>query len=284
MLSYRHAFHAGNHADVLKHVLLVELIRHLRQKDKAFWVIDSHAGAGQYSLNSGYATRLAEYVDGIGRLWPRRDLPPAVENYVQRVRLANPDGQLRLYPGSPRFALAMLRGQDRLRLFELHSTEARLLREEFAACGRQVHIEAADGYAGLRALLPPPPRRGLILIDPSYEETADYNRVIAALGDGLERFATGIYALWYPLLGKRQAIALPQKLKQLPQLATGRWLNVTLRVREVAADGFGMAGSGMFVANPPWQLAQTLRETMPYLAGSLAQDATAGFTLEEGGL
>jgi len=280
MLSYRHAFHAGNHADVLKHVLLVELIRHLRQKEKAFWVIDSHAGAGQYPLNSGYATRLTEYVDGIGRLWPCRDLPPALEHYVQLVRLANPDGQLRRYPGSPRIALSLLRNQDRLRLFELHSTEARLLRDEFAACGRQVIIAATDGYGGLRALLPPPPRRGLILIDPSYEEKADYARVIAALQDGLERFATGIYAVWYPLLEKREASTLPQKLKSLP---SGRWLNVTLRVREVAVDGFGMAGSGMFVANPPWQLAQTLRETMPYLARSLAQDATAGFTLEEGG-
>ena len=281
MLSYRHAFHAGNHADVLKHLLLVELMRHLRQKDKAFWVIDTHAGAGQYALTSGYATRLAEYQDGIGRLWQNKDLPPALENYVQSIRLANPDGHLRNYPGSPRIALSQLRSQDGLRLFELHSTDFRLLREEMAGAGRQVRIEAADGYAGMRALLPPPSRRGLILIDPSYEEKADYHRVIEALQEGLARFATGIYALWYPLLQKRESAALPQKLKQL---AAGRWLNITLSVREVAVAGFGMAGSGMFVVNPPWQLMQMLQETLPYLARVLAQDATAGFTLEAEGL
>ena len=280
MLSYRHAFHAGNHADVLKHFLLVDLIRHLRLKDKAFWVIDSHAGAGQYSLNSGYALQLAEYEQGIGRLWSRQDLPPALENYVEMVRQANPDGQLRHYPGSPRFALSMLRSQDRLRLFELHSTDARLLRQDFAASGRQVVVTAGDGYAGLRALLPPQSRRGLVLIDPSYEEKADYSRVIAALEDGLARFATGIYALWYPLLEKRESISLPRLLKQLP---AGRWLNVTLRVRDVGVAGYGMAGSGMFVINPPWQLAQTLRDTLPYMTSALAQDTSAGYSLEAEG-
>ncbi len=280
MLSYRHAFHAGNHADVLKHFLLVDLIRHLRLKDKAFWVIDSHAGAGQYSLNSGYALQLAEYEQGIGRLWSRQDLPPALGNYVEMVRQANPDGQLRHYPGSPRFALSMLRSQDRLRLFELHSTDARLLRQDFAASGRQVIVTAGDGYAGLRALLPPQSRRGLVLIDPSYEEKADYSRVIAALEDGLARFATGIYALWYPLLEKRESISLPRLLKQLP---AGRWLNVTLRVRDVGVAGYGMAGSGMFVINPPWQLAQTLRDTLPYMMSALAQDASAGYSLEAEG-
>ncbi len=277
MLSYRHAFHAGNHADVLKHFLLAELIRHLRQKEKPFWVIDTHAGAGRYSLVSGYATQLAEYRDGIGRLWSNRDLPPALENYLQLVRAANPDGQLRSYPGSPRVALSLLRQQDRLRLFELHSSDARLLREEFASAGRQIIIEAGDGYAGLRALLPPPPRRGLVLIDPSYEEKTDYARALAALADGLERFATGIYALWYPLLEKRQAHDLPKKLKALPG---ARWLDVTLRVRDVKTSSFGMAGSGVFVVNPPWQLADLLGQTLPYLADCLAQDASAGFSLE----
>ena len=281
MLSYRHAFHAGNHADVLKHFLLVELLRHLRQKDKAFWVIDSHAGAGQYALTSGYATRLGEYQDGIGRLWQRPDLPPTLAPYMELVHLANTDGILRHYPGSPRFALGMLRSQDRLRLFELHPSDSRQLRDELADAGKQVRIEAADGFAGLRALLPPPSRRGLILIDPSYEEKSDYPRVIEALQDGLQRFATGIYALWYPLLQKRESASLPQKLKQLPMQ---RWLHASLRVREVAADGFGMAGSGMFVINPPWQLKQTMEETLPYLAQVLAQDASAGFTLEAEGI
>ena len=280
MLSYRHAFHAGNHADVLKHFLCVELLRHLLLKDEPFSVIDTHAGAGIYDLTSGYATQLAEYRDGIGRLWLRRDLPAALDDYMRLVRLLNPDGALRHYPGSPRLAMAMLRSQDRLRLFELHGKECRLLQETCAGFGRQVRVEAGDGYAGLRALLPPPPRRGLILIDPAYEEKSDYRRVLDVLQDSLGRFATGIYALWYPVLQKRESLALPDKLKQL---AGERWLNVVLTVRHIETGDFGMAGSGMFVINPPWHLPQLLADTMPYLAHTLAQDDSAGFKLESEG-
>ena len=280
MLSYRHAFHAGNHADVLKHVICVELLRHLRQKDKPFWVIDTHAGAGRYALTSGYATQLAEYRDGIGRLWQRQDLPAPLQDYLQLVRASNGDGELRHYPGSPCLAQAMLRSQDRLRLFELHSKELRLLQDNFADAGRQVRIEAGDGFNGLRAILPPPPRRGLILIDPAYEDKNDYRRVLEALQDGLERFATGIYALWYPLLQRRESQSLPAKLKSLP---IARWAHVTLRVRHVASGDFGMAGSGMFVVNPPWQLTRTLAEIMPYLVRSLAQDESAEYELEQHG-
>lgn len=278
MLSYRHAFHAGNHADVLKHIVLVLLTRYLGQKDKPFWVIDTHAGAGAYELDAGYAAKLSEWRDGIGRLWDRDDLPVPVADYVDLVRRLNPDGALKKYPGSPLLALWTVREQDRLRLFELHSKDCRLLQENFAAAGKRVTVEGADGFAGLKALLPPPPRRALVLIDPSYEQKQDYERVVQALKDALTRFAGGTYAVWYPQLTRLEAHDLPQRLKRLP--AKG-WLNVALRVREPAADGFGMHGSGMFVANPPWTLHDTLRDALPFLVKALGDDAGAGFTLEQ---
>lgn len=278
MLSYRHAFHAGNHADVLKHLVLVQLTRYLGQKDKSFWYIDTHAGAGAYALDSGYAAKLAEYRDGIGRLWARNDLPLALVDYVDLVRTFNPDRRLRAYPGSPYFALWTMREQDRLRLFELHSKDARLLQEEFQDSGKQVIVEATDGFAGLKALLPPPPRRAVVLIDPAYEDKHDYERVFHALKDSLARFPGGIYALWYPQLTRLDAHELPLRLKRLPAKT---WLHVALRVKVPAKDSFGMHGSGMFILNPPWTLHDTLAEVMPYLAQVLAQDAGAGFTLEQ---
>lgn len=281
MLSYRHAFHAGNHADVLKHFLVVQLLRYMCQKDKPFWYIDSHAGAGYYALDAGYATKLAEHQNGIDRLWNRRDLPEPLEAYVELVRQMNPGGVLRAYPGSPHFALKLMREQDRLRLFELHSTDNRLLQDNFREAGRRVKIEATDGFAGLKALLPPPPRRALILIDPAYEDKRDYRRVIEALEDGLLRFPTGLYALWYPLLQTPESRRLPEKLKKL---GAKRWLNLTLTVCASSPDGFGMHGSGMYLINPPWVLPEILKETLPTLAAAMGQDDAAGFSLEYGGL
>lgn len=166
MLSYRHAFHAGNHADVLKHLVLVQLVDYMAQKDKSFWVIDTHAGAGLYALDVGHATKLAEHEGGISRLWQRDDLPPAVAAYVDQVRPLNPKGELTAYPGSPWIVWQMLRSEDRLRLFELHGTDVKLLADNFHAAGRRVMVTQGDGLAGLKALLPPPPRRALALIDP----------------------------------------------------------------------------------------------------------------------
>lgn len=278
MLSYRHAFHAGNHADVLKHLVLVQLTRYLGQKDKPFLVIDTHAGAGAYSLDSGYAVKLAEYKEGIGRLWGRNDLPSALAEYVDLVRRLNTDRRLQAYPGSPYFALWTMREQDRLRLFELHSKDARLLQENFQDAGKQVIVEPTDGFAGLKALLPPPSRRALVLVDPSYEDKQDYERVFHSLKEALTRFPGGTYALWYPQLTRLDAHELPQRLKRLPAKS---WLHVTLRVNEPAKDGFGMHGSGMFILNPPWTLHATLAEVMPYLVQVLGLDAGAGFTLEQ---
>jgi 23S rRNA (adenine2030-N6)-methyltransferase len=276
MLSYRHGFHAGNHADVLKHVVLVQLLRRLTRKETPLWVIDTHAGAGSYSLESGYAARNAEFASGIGRLWNRPGLPAPLRDYVEQVRAANPDGVLRRYPGSPHIALQMLRPQDRLRCFELHPADSRLLQEHVRSEGRRVGVVAADGLAGLRALLPPPSRRGLVLIDPSYELAAHYREVRTALRDAFARFATGTYAVWFPQLQRREAAALPD---QLQRLAPGDWLRASLTIAAPAPGGFGMHGSGVFVVNPPWGLETALNEALPALARLLGQDATASFDL-----
>jgi len=277
MLSYRHAFHAGNHADVLKHVVLVHLLRYLTQKDKPLWFVDTHAGAAVYALDEGYATKNAEFASGIGRLWARTDLPPPLAEYLAQVRALNPDGALRRYPGSPQLAMQLLRRQDRLRLFELHSTESRALQQYFRGDGPRVIAQAGDGFAGLRAQLPPPSRRALVLIDPSYEDKGDYRQALAALRDAHKRFAAGVYALWYPQVQRRESRQFPGQLKLLQPKD---WLHVTLTVKNPAASGFGLHGSGMFILNPPWLLPRALGEVMAYLARVLAQDAAAGFSLE----
>ena len=284
MFSYRHAFHAGGHADVLKHVVLVGLLRHLALKDAPFWVIDTHAGAGLYSLESEWAAKRGEFVDGIGRLWSRTDIPSLVDDYLAAVRTLNPDGQLRHYPGSPFLALRYLREQDRLRLFEMHPNEHRVLAANIAEAGRdaarRTRVQPGDGFAGLKALLPPPPRRALVLIDPSYEDKRDYARVVATLRDALDRFATGCYAIWYPQVQRRDPSELVRRLERRPGL---RWLHVTLTVRAPSADGLGMHGSGMFVVNPPWTLEAALRDALPWLARVLAQDAAARCSVAAGG-
>ncbi|MBW8077411.1 MAG: 23S rRNA (adenine(2030)-N(6))-methyltransferase RlmJ [Gallionella sp.] len=277
MLSYRHAFHAGNHADVLKHFVEMPLLHYLAQKDKPFWYIDTHAGAGCYELDKGYATQNAEYESGIARLWDRTDMPAALADYVALVKRINPDGQMKLYPGSPLVALQVMRAQDKLRLFELHPTDAEILRENFAGYGSRVLMQTADGFGALKALLPPPPRRALVLIDPPYEEKQDYQRVVQALNEGLLRFANGIYAVWYPQLQRDDARQLPEQLKHL---SVKSWLHVALTVQAPGVDGFGMHGSGMFILNPPWVLHGVLQAVMPYLSRHLGRDTQAFYTLE----
>lgn len=280
MLSYRHAFHAGNHADVLKHCLLVAMLRHLNHKDKPWWYIDSHAGAGIYDLAADHARKTGEFETGIGRLWSRSDLPELVADYVGLVRDLNQDGRLRLYPGSPWLASRLMRADDQLRLFELHSTDVQMLKHVFSESSRHIKAEATDGFLGLKAVLPPQPRRGLVLIDPSYEIKDDYRRVVTALKDGLERFATGTYAVWYPLLPRFEPGQLADKLKRLP---VSSWLHVSLSVQAPSREGFGMHGSGLFIVNPPWQLAEQLQTLMPWLVEALRQDDGAGYQLEQQG-
>lgn len=293
MLSYRHAFHAGNHADVLKHVVFIQLLRYLGQKDAPYMAIDTHAGAGVYALDTGYAAKNVEYETGIARLWDRKDLPEALADYVKLVKDMNPSGKMRYYPGSPYCAEKVAREQDRIRLFELHPSDGKILEENFrkleahAAAqgqrpivrGKRVMIQRGDGFVGLKALLPPPSRRGVVLIDPPYEVKDDYRRVKETLADALTRFATGTYAVWYPVLQRMESRQFPDKLKRLPG---NGWLHATLSVSAPAPDGFGLHSSGMFVINPPWTLEPLLRELLPYLVKVLGQDAGAGFTLETG--
>ena len=282
MFSYRHAFHAGNHADVLKHALLVHTLDYLNRKDTPYWVIDTHAGAGLYALDGDWAAKNAEFADGIGRLWQRDDLPPLLADYLAQVRRYNPDGRLRHYPGSPWLTLDALRERDRLRLFEMHPTESDVLVGNLEQLGkaslRQTTIYATDGFEGMKALLPPPPRRGLVLIDPSYEDKQDYRRALNAVKEGLKRFATGTYAVWYPLVQRREATELARHLENLQVKS---WLHVSLTVKKPATDGFGLHGSGMFMVNPPWTLYAALQETMPALTRLLAQDDRAAYTLQQ---
>ena len=277
MLSYRHAFHAGNHADVLKHLIEVQLLRYLAQKEKPFWYIDTHAGAGCYTLDTGYATQNAEFESGIARLWQRTDAPAPLAEYLTLIKKFNPDNTLKLYPGSPLIAQEMLRGQDASRLFELHPSDHEILQENFSGYGSRMLMQQSDGFGALKALLPPPPRRALILIDPPYEEKQDYQRVVSALREGLKRFANGIYAVWYPQLQRAESRQLPEQLKQLEVKS---WLHVALNVSAPSAEGFGMHGSGMFILNPPWTLHRELTEVMPYLVKVLGQDEGAEFSLE----
>jgi 23S rRNA (adenine2030-N6)-methyltransferase len=293
MLSYRHAFHAGNHADVLKHMVTIQLLRYLGQKETPYMVIDTHAGGGVYALDGNYASKNAEYETGIAPLWERTDLPPLVADYVQLVKNLNPSGKMRYYPGSPYCANQVMREQDRLRLFELHPTEVKVLADNFRkldaheaeqgrrpnARGKRVLIERGDGFLALKALLPPPSRRALVLIDPPYEDKRDYQRVKETLQEALVRFPTGTYAVWYPIL---QRIESKQFSERLKRLGAKSWLSVTLSISSASPDGFGLHSSGMFVLNPPWTLEAALKEAMPYLVKVLGRDSGAGFVLESG--
>jgi len=276
MLSYRHAFHAGNHADVLKHVVLMQLLEYLNQKDKPYWVIDTHAGAGLYALDQGYAQHNAEFAGGIARVAAAARLSAPLVDYLALVRSFNERPNVQVYPGSPMIAWRLMRPDDRLRLFEMHPTDVDILRQNMAAAGRQAKVETSDGFAGLRALLPPLTRRALVLIDPPYEDKDDYQKVPKVLKDALNRFAGGMYAVWYPLLQRNEPLRMVDSLKRLGT----DWLDVQLRVSRPAVDGFGMFGSGMFILNPPWTLPALLKPLMPELVKLLAVDEQAGYCLE----
>lgn len=289
MLAYRHAFHAGNPADVLKHVVLLRALQLLLAKPKALSFVDTHAGAGSYSLAERMSQRLVEYMDGVGCLWQRDDVravlqdtpggkppPEAVLDYLRAVLAFNADGALRVAPGSPALAAHVLREFDPMQLFELHPADWRALK---ALLGRRRHttVHPDDGFAGLKAVLPPPSRRGLVLIDPSYELDADYTRVLAALRDALERFATGVYLVWYPQLQSLESRGFGRRLRAL---APGAWLEAQLWTAPARADGFGLMGSSMFVLNPPFGLADALRDAGPWLARALGRDGAGRFVLD----
>jgi 23S rRNA (adenine2030-N6)-methyltransferase len=282
VLAYRHAFHAGNHADVLKHLVLVQVLRRMAGKDKPFTLLDTHAGAGGYSLEGRHARKNAEYAGGIGRLWGRNDLPPLLAEYVALVKQFNGAGnKLRQYPGSPGFAQMLLRPADRLRLCELHPTDHRILA---AYLGKRpnTQVAQADGFAVLKAELPPPSRRGVVLIDPSYEIESDYAKVVGAVREALARFADGTLVVWYPQLLTLASAQLPQRLRSIADTQGRRgWLHARLTVRHADERGFGLVGSGVFVVNPPFGLHESLREPMPFLVTALGQFAGANYLLEE---
>jgi 23S rRNA (adenine2030-N6)-methyltransferase len=282
MLAYRHAFHAGSHADVLKHLVLVEVLRYMTGKDKPFTLIDTHAGAGGYSLEGRYARKNAEYETGIGRLWAREDLPPQLADYVALVQRFNDDGRrLHQYPGSPGFAQMLLRAEDRLRLYELHPTDQRILA---AYLGQRANTQVmlGDGFAALKAELPPPSRRGVVLIDPSYEIKTDYARVVGAMRETLTRFADAVVIVWYPQLLTLESSQLPQRLQAAADAQAKKgWLHVRLTAQPSDERGFGMIGSGVLVANPPFVLHDTLRALMPYLVEVLGQYDGASYLLEQ---
>jgi 23S rRNA (adenine2030-N6)-methyltransferase len=277
MLAYRHAFHAGNHADVLKHTVLTRVLRYMNGKDKGYRLVDTHAGAGGYSLEGRYAQKKGEFEHGVARLWERDDLPEAVADYLSIVRQFNPDGTLTQYPGSPAFAQMLLRAQDQLRLFELHPTDHRIL-ASYLGVVRGAEVYDKDGFEGLKGQVPPTTRRGVVLMDPSYEGHADYGRVIASLRDALARFAEGVYVVWYPQVSKLEAAQLP---KRLEALAPKGWLHARLTVQQPDSMGFGLAGSGVFVINPPYTLHAELLEVMPYLTEVLGQYDGANYLLEQ---
>lgn len=299
MFSYRHGFHAGNHADVLKHTVLIAALQHMTQKDTAISVIDTHAGAGLYRLDGDFASTSGEAKDGIARLIdvPEAQLTPALRAYVQTVRSVNPGQSVKTYPGSPFITHSLLRPQDKLRLFELHPTDWRALDGNMAqlGAGKQVEILMEDGFNGVKRFLPPPSRRGFLLCDPSYEMKTDYGRVISMIDDALLRFATGTYAVWYPIIPRQDAHDLPKRLKTIATKAGKGWLHATLTVKgsklrsevndwgnTTEAKRPGLPASGMFLINPPFTLRAALKEALPQMQQLLAQDKNATHTLEYG--
>ena len=274
MLAYRHAFHAGNHADVLKHCVLQQILMYMNQKDKPYWVIDTHAGAGMYSLTSDYANTKSEYLDGVARLWDCDDLPPVLRGYMNLIQLCNNKGDWSLYPGSPEVIRRTIRADDRMRLFELHPTDFDILQENFER-DRQAKLFKSDGFASLKALLPPPTRRAVIFMDPPYEIKTDYLKVVDALEEGLARFAEGVYVVWYPILTRGDHVRMLESLRKL----SDKTLNIAMTVQEPDENGFGMLGSGLFVINPPWTLKTTMEAVMPYLIEKLAQYPAASYEI-----
>lgn len=315
MLAYRHAFHAGNHADVLKHAVLVAVLRHMNLKDKAWRLIDTHAGAGAYDLAHVHARQHAEFEQGIARLWEVPGLPPLLADYVVQVeavqreasgssqitagRATQPDGPtgapqpgeppgtgdrteriLRFYPGSPVITRALMRPQDQMRLHELHPTDHGLLLKRFTG-DRSVQVLHSDGFAGLKAHLPPPSRRGVLLIDPSYELKRDYPATFDAVKEALTRFAECVVLVWIPQITDREAQALPQRLARVAQTQGKRgWLHAQLTVARPNDRGFGLLGSSMLVINPPHTLQTQLAQALPVLVQRLGQYDGAGYHLD----
>lgn len=279
MFSYRHSFHAGNHADVLKHSVLITLLDYFVQKPKGICLIDTHAGAGIYDLCSTHANISQEWRQGIDLIWHARQLSnPSLQRYKAVISDFNLTEKLHLYPGSSAMMGRLMRTQDYLHLFELHPTDIPILKNNLSCASTfnttRIHIQANNGFSALKALLPPPSRRGLILIDPSYEDKRDYSYVISALTEGLKRFANGTYMIWYPCLPRYESRVFAKHLQQLP---IQNWLQAELCIS--SNINTGLTRSGLFIINPPWNLEKSLTTLLPELVSLLGLDKTANYLL-----
>lgn len=271
-MNYRHIFHAGNFADVFKHAVLSLLLKSLHRKDKPFCYLDTHAGAGRYDLTSAAAQKTGEFRAGIARLW--KEAPaPELADYLAAVRALNDGDALRFYPGSPRIARFFLRPQDRAVLLELQPEEGARLKNEFAG-DRQVTVQAQDGYAGLKAFLPPPERRGLVMIDPPYESDKEWDQVVEELRLAHARWDSGMYALWYPIKDRA-----PVERFQRQLVASGIRKVLLVELSPYPEDtAFRLNGCGMLVVNPPWKLEESLDALLPLLLARWRQHPGARST------
>ncbi|EKO3510671.1 23S rRNA (adenine(2030)-N(6))-methyltransferase RlmJ [Vibrio fluvialis] len=274
MLSYRHSFHAGNHADVVKHIVQSLILSSLQQKDKPFVYHDTHSGVGRYDLTHEWSEKTGEYKQGIARLWQQTEVPEDIHSYLDAIKALNDDGELRYYPGSPRVARTHLRSHDRMVLTELHPSDYPLLEQEFHR-DRQVAIFKEDGFARLKGSLPPKERRGLVLIDPPYELAKEYRDVVQAIAQSYKRWATGIYAIWYPVVNRCD---IDDMIEGLQGLGIRKILQIELGVSPDTNER-GMTASGMIVINPPWKLESQMQSILPFLKEAIAP-ATGHYKVE----
>lgn len=275
MLSYRHGFHAGNFADVFKHLILSLLVRAQLRKDKPFFYLDTHAGAGCYELGSTMAQKNREYNSGISRLWKLAEVPDAVRVYLEAVRAVNATPELKSYPGSPRIVRHFFRPKDRMILCELHSKEAEHLQDEFHG-DRQATIQSGDGYHALKAFLPPLEKRGLVLIDPAFELKDERARLLEGILQAHKRFATGVYAIWYPI---QDRAAVDWLYRQLTRSGIRNILATELRIFD-EDQPLRLNGTGMVIINPPWRLDEELQTLGPWLWKVLSPEGQGGFKLD----
>lgn len=271
MLAYRHLFHAGNFADVFKHALLAQLVLGLAKKDKPFFCLDTHAGIGHYDLTHEWARKNAEYKAGISLVWARKDVPAEMSPYLDAVRAANVDGKLNFYPGSPRIVRRLMRAHDRLALTELNKRDFEVLDKLFAN-DRQAQVRLLDGYQALKAFLPPPERRGLVFIDSSFDRAQEFKRLGDGFAEAHKKFATGVYALWYPLM---DPIAMNAFERRVAATGIRKILQLELSVRDLGISG-SVRGCGMLVVNPPFGFETAAKKILAWLWPVLAQDGEGG--------
>ena len=276
MLSYRHSYHAGNHADVLKHIVLTLCINALKEKEKPFLYLDTHSGAGRYLLKSEHSEKTGEYLSGINLLWQQPNIPELLNTYLSVIKRYNPFSELKYYPGSPLIAKQLLRQQDKLNLTELHPTDYPLLRQEFSK-DKRAKVLREDGFAQLKSKLPHEFRRGIILIDPSYEIKDDYKIIPKALFEAYKRFATGVYLIWYPVVSRTQT---QKMIDSIIKLGIRRISQFELAIKP-DNNQKGMTASGMLVINPPWKLHEQMQTILPWLKNTLDVEKTGSFIVQE---